>query len=343
MASFDKYSNYTKETSFSSVVFGSDKPVLEVELNEMQQIFNSKIGKILKIIGTRALFLVKPTYNASQKKFTLNNTIAIAGDYLVEIDTATVTYSATNKQIYLKLEEIEVNSSTELHAYGNTGGVVIANSIKDSRMPGETTRRKCFVYTLEAGTEVPTDTETVKYVSIALASSDGSISYTDYLNQRKNGAVLNSKSIVAELSEIEKTLDGLFDGTKTVSNANKVGGKPASDFALAEDLKYKIMSQDELSTTISKIATVQDLLSQMENKSVLHAFTNVSPTWYPPNIPASGCVLTVIMYSTTRVSFHLTNIVDCTQTYIAGYNGTNFTGWYLTSQTSVVATASVEE
>lgn len=341
MASFDKYSNYTKETSFSSVVFGADKPLLEVELNEMQQIFNSKIGRILKIIGTRALFLVKPSYNASQKKFTLGNTLVIAGDYIVEVDTATVTYSATDNQIYIKLEEIDVDYNSTLRSYGNTDGVAIANSIIDTRMPGETTKRKCFAYTLEAGTSVPTDTETVKYVSIAVSSSGGSISYTDYLNQRKNGAVLNSKSIVAELREIVTTLDGLFDGTKTVSNANKVGGKSASDFALAEDLKYKIMSQDELSTSISKIATVQDLLSQMENKSILHAFTNVSPTWYPTNIPASGCVLTVIMYSTTRVSFHLTNIVDCSQTYTAGYNGTNFTGWYLTTQTPV-ATASVE-
>ena len=51
MADFSRYSNYTEETAFSSVVFGANAPVLEVELNEMQQILNNKIGGLLESFG----------------------------------------------------------------------------------------------------------------------------------------------------------------------------------------------------------------------------------------------------------------------------------------------------
>ena len=55
MASFDKYSNYNENTSHSSIIFGADKPVLEVELNEMQQIINTKLSRIITaLLGTLA-------------------------------------------------------------------------------------------------------------------------------------------------------------------------------------------------------------------------------------------------------------------------------------------------
>lgn len=50
MTSFDKYSNYAENTAHSSIVFGADKPVLEVELNELQQIINTKLSRIITAI-----------------------------------------------------------------------------------------------------------------------------------------------------------------------------------------------------------------------------------------------------------------------------------------------------
>ena len=41
MASFDKYTNYQNNAGISGVVFGAEKAVLEVELNEMQEIGNN--------------------------------------------------------------------------------------------------------------------------------------------------------------------------------------------------------------------------------------------------------------------------------------------------------------
>ena len=38
MDKFERYSNFDNKSSYQNVVFGHDQPMLEVELNEMQQI-----------------------------------------------------------------------------------------------------------------------------------------------------------------------------------------------------------------------------------------------------------------------------------------------------------------
>ena len=46
--SFDKHSNFNKQANFTEVKFGENKPVLEVELNEMQQIQNEARADIIR-------------------------------------------------------------------------------------------------------------------------------------------------------------------------------------------------------------------------------------------------------------------------------------------------------
>ena len=116
---------------------------------------------------------------------------------------------------------------------------------------------------------------------------------------------------------------------------------------MAENFAYTLMSQEELDTSISKITTVENLISQIPKQCVLYAYTNVSPSWYPAGITPIGCVLTVTRFDTkdsaVRVSFHLTNVTDCTQTYMAGYNGTTFTGWYSLTANTISSASVVEE
>ena len=42
MPNFDKYSNYNENAGVSGVVFGSGANVLEVEMNEMQKVFEEQ-------------------------------------------------------------------------------------------------------------------------------------------------------------------------------------------------------------------------------------------------------------------------------------------------------------
>lgn len=335
MSNFDKYSNYSKETSFSSVLYGSEKPVLEVELNEMQQILNVKIGRVLKALGTKVLFLVKPTGNVSQKKLTLNNTLVFEEDkgYVVEIDTASVTYSSTNKEIYIRLEEVDVGYADALRSYGNTNGVAIANPIKDERMPGETSKRKCVIYTLLAGETVPTNTDTIKYVHIATSDTGGTLKYKEHTTY---------DSVTTSLVNLADSLNKIINGGLTVANSNKLGSKTSADFEPSANHSYKTMSQDDLSKYVSKMATPKELLDEMDEKTVLYATVNVVPTWFPQGITATGCILTVVKLASNRATFTLSNVTNNMQNYYAGYDGTSLTAWVNMTATAVVLDASVE-
>lgn len=168
MPDFSKYSNYNEQTSFSGVTFGANSPVLEVELNEVQQIEDTKFKRLTDIIGD----CVHPmsnggvSFNASTKVLTLTNCVVIAHGFSAFISSATVTLSATNKYAYVKMEQKTVNGATALKAYGNTAGASISNPIYDSRVGTETTRRRFIAVTLSAGSSIPANTDTITYAPV---------------------------------------------------------------------------------------------------------------------------------------------------------------------------------
>ena len=176
MANFDKYSNYDEKSSFSSVVFGAEKPVLEVELNEMQQIFNTKLSRLITaLLGTSNIAFLEDSdvsYNSSLKLARVQNCIVITNTGLMAlIEDTTVGVSSTNKFLYVKIQEETKTGEDTLRKYGNTIGGVIDNSIKDSRSPVETTRRKVVTWTLQSGSSIPSSTNTVKYIKVGTFDS----------------------------------------------------------------------------------------------------------------------------------------------------------------------------
>lgn len=326
MASFDKYSNYNKETSFSSVVFGSEKPLLEVELNELQQILNNKISNILKAIGTKVVFVEAPIVTVSPKKFTLNRTMVYdeKSGYVLEIDTASVTYTTTNKEIYLQLEEKEVNHSTELRSYGNTSGAVVTNTIKDSRVVGETTRRKCLTFTLVAGATVPTNTNTLKYVHIATISSSGIATYTSYTS---------ANNLMGELLNINTSINNIKNGSITTGNATTVNG-------------FKVWTEADLTTPLAGSLLPTSVANQLPDKCIFYGCVTADqemPKWFPPAITTKSWVLTIIKHNTSRLIFSIDGVQDNSIHYVAGMNSGAWTGWSLTSNSVVVAPASIED
>lgn len=169
MASFDKYSNYREDTSFSSVVFGAEKPVLEVELNELQQILNTKFSRFLKGFRSGVIPLSSDsiTFSTSSLTLTVKDCIILDGSGLTAyISSASVVMSTTNRRAYFALQEVDVDSNSELKSYGNTSGAVVTNLIIDNRLSVETTRRKAVTYTLMSSQNVPTNTDTIKYVLV---------------------------------------------------------------------------------------------------------------------------------------------------------------------------------
>lgn len=168
MPDFSKYSNYNEKTSFSGVTFGANSPVLEVELNEAQQIEDTKFKRLTDIIGdcVHPMSNGDVSFNEATKVLTLTNCVVIAHGFSAFISSATVTLSATNKFAYAKLEEKTANGGTALKEYGNTSGAPTSNPMVDSRIGVETTRRRFIAVTLIAGASVPNNTDTVCYAPI---------------------------------------------------------------------------------------------------------------------------------------------------------------------------------
>ena len=169
MANFDKYSNYDENTSFSSVVFGSDKPVLEVEFNELQQIINTKLSRLLKGFRSGVIPLSDNSISFSSSSLTLTIKDCIILDksgLTAYVPSASIVMSTTNRKAYFALQEVDVDSTSTLKSYGNTAGEVVTNPILDSRTPVETTRRKAVTYTLMCSLNIPENTDTIKYVPV---------------------------------------------------------------------------------------------------------------------------------------------------------------------------------
>lgn len=176
MSNFSKYSNYNENTAHSSVVFGAESPLLEVELNEMQQIINTKLSRLITaILGTSSIAFLEDSdvsYNSSLKLARVQNCIVMTDNGLMAlIEDTTVSVSSTNKFLFVKIQEETKTSEDTLRKYGNTIGSVVDNPIKDSRSPIETTRRKVVTWTLQSGSSVPKDTDTVKYVKVGTFDS----------------------------------------------------------------------------------------------------------------------------------------------------------------------------
>lgn len=170
MASFDKYSNFKDDAGVTGVVFGSEKPVLEVELNEMQDALKSQMRRVVKnILGDGISDLSKITYANGIVSVASGCFLSLNG-YVANCTGLSVT-AGNSSTVYLQAWEETVDSSATLKTEGNQqSSSTVANWAKDSRSPVETSRRKVMKYTLA------TSQDSSKYnLAIAQISATGVI------------------------------------------------------------------------------------------------------------------------------------------------------------------------
>lgn len=173
MADFTKYSNYNERESFSGVTFGANAPVLEVELNEVQQIADTKIKRLMSAIGSSVIPMSNGSISFKDSTLTISNCVVTYAGFSAFIQSAKVSISGSNKYAYIKLEEKTVSGGNTLKEYGNTAGSTTPNTIIDSRSGGvETSKRRVIEVTLLAGASVPNDTDSIKYVAVGEISND---------------------------------------------------------------------------------------------------------------------------------------------------------------------------
>lgn len=240
---FEKYSNYSESSSFSSVVFGAEKPLLEVELNELQQIINTKLSRIMKVLGTCVIPLSNDsiTFDSSSKMVFISDCLILEKSGLTAyVGSATVSVER-NSCVYFKIWEKDVSYTDDLKSNGYLYNSMSApNTIKDSRVPIETTRRKAVVYTLHCGYSLPSDTDKEKYVEV------GNYDSTD------DKFIPTIQGILDRVNKMEVQLGGLYffiddenilcvrtedevDSTKTVVTEDSTYGVASKELSGSTD------------------------------------------------------------------------------------------------------------
>lgn len=156
----ERKSNYKENTSFSSVVFKDKSPVLEVELNEIQDIVNTKISRIIKSIGQGVISLSEDsiTYNKTTKKVVVKNCVVLEESGLtVYVKEASLDVDKTVRCIYFLLNEKLVTGSDVINENGmKTGASRVDNTIIDPRYGVETSNRLVTEFTLLGDLSFPT-------------------------------------------------------------------------------------------------------------------------------------------------------------------------------------------
>lgn len=152
MSNFDKYTNYRNDAGVSGVVFGAEKTVLEVELNEMQEISKNMLRDLIKnVIGDGITDISKITYNDGI--LNIDECCIIVDGILINCSGLSLAVES-DTTAYLQVWEDTEEYSATLHKEGNQQDAsTVGNWFKDERSDVETTRRKVVKYQISASVD----------------------------------------------------------------------------------------------------------------------------------------------------------------------------------------------
>lgn len=169
---FEYDNNYNIKNGFTRVKYGNNRKILETELNEMQKIQEENRASLVRqVVPTGFVYLKRNDINGDNIILNPNNeenTIALAPSKIflngyeitVEGNETYLDNSGKNRDGYLKIklpnpptsltaehfiflecwfEELSIESAVRKHGY--EGGEILNNSIRDSRVNAETSRR----------------------------------------------------------------------------------------------------------------------------------------------------------------------------------------------------------
>lgn len=150
MDNFGVYTNYNKDSGIDAVKIGAEKPVLEVELNEMQEIQREKWVKFLSTVYGDGI-VKSGTITYVGGIFKIQNTYLIINGKLIYISNAQIAASA-NALLYIVVSEKETSYLDGIKKYGNQQEALLNNYIIDTRLGRETSRRIEIIYNLSLTT-----------------------------------------------------------------------------------------------------------------------------------------------------------------------------------------------
>ena len=138
MADFNYPSKYNKEANFSRVKFGADAPLLETELNEMQEIQEGKLTEVVRTLLPDSL--ISGSFSYSNGRLTITDVIAVVKGRIINIPWGDLAVTSSSS-VYIRVYTKDATYESTLKNNGFEGGSVIANQMLDARIGYETSRR----------------------------------------------------------------------------------------------------------------------------------------------------------------------------------------------------------
>lgn len=258
---FSKYSSFSEDSNFDSVVYGAGSPVLETELNELQQIKELKFRNLIKnIIGDGMYGDVEYVDGV----LNIVNTFAIIDGRLIYIDNLTLSMSDGDVAYIDTWQEI-VFGTDDIHKYGNMQSDVIQNKIIDSRYGVETTRRIQTQYNLVESANLRVDGVSLEIGTVS--NNEFEPCYTRIRNLFELYEYIQSVIKLVEISANDYTDQKIAD---------LINGAPTTLDTLKEIADAMAESQevvDALDKAIGTKANANDLTSHTRDKSNPHGVT----------------------------------------------------------------------
>lgn len=249
---FSKESTFSKDNNFSLVKIGERKPVLETELNEMQEIQNQKRKEVVKLLLADGVFK-SANITFTGGNFTISNTSVVLSGEILTISSLTIP-AVNGDSIYVDMWEEEVSYLDVIKKGGNQQSTdVVTNKLFDSRANIETARRVQVKYTLSKTNTDPIhqylklgrieNNAFVQEVKI-VSSSDDLLETINALNEKapewdskETPAGAQAKATTAKTEAIASAKT--YTDTEVGKKVDKVAGKQLSteDYTTAEKNK----------------------------------------------------------------------------------------------------------
>lgn len=184
MAIFEQVSNFNRKSNYSGVQFGADAPLLETELNELQDIQNEARAEIVRETihsGFTKLPTVSSTYKGANRIKLEGDGTAFVNGWEVKIPDGTIipleappTFGTRDDLVFLEVWKESVTGTDDIHEWGNEEAELITNNITDIRIGSETSRRMQLKWRLRAVSGVIAN-EMMEYFTYPIKSSKGTI------------------------------------------------------------------------------------------------------------------------------------------------------------------------
>lgn len=250
--SFEKYTNYNPESGVDTVRFGSDAPVLDVELNEIQEILKDRIGFLIK--GVLGNSLLGTSITLTPTTISLTGGFAFCNGKTVQISSLTAPLEL-NSLVLLRIKESDVDPYETLYKYGNEQESKVFNHSIDNRLQIVTSKRKVLHYNLITA---PIDSALMEN-DILIAKAIHSTTPPEYVINTFNGRTL-VEFLSSLKEEIESVIsNGSVEHSETSGYSDTAGKwKTERNLALAGHLAGNVNIDGSKNITLN--ATLTDTI-----------------------------------------------------------------------------------